>query len=57
MDQLLIEKLIEEVLKSVGTDVSVCSLGNEWSINAGGKLFHFVIDGEKAIRKPVPLRN
>ena len=54
----LVERLIEEALKVVaGANASVCSLGDEWSINVNGKLFHFVVVGDEVIETQPPLRD
>ena len=58
MEKAAVERLVEEVLKAVtGTDASVCSMLDEWSINVGGKLFRFVIDDEMVTLETVPLRD
>ncbi|KKT81190.1 MAG: hypothetical protein A3B99_04965 [Candidatus Yanofskybacteria bacterium RIFCSPHIGHO2_02_FULL_44_12b] len=53
MEKNILESLIEEILKAaIGVEVSVCSLGNEWSVNINGELFSFVVDGELVVRIP-----
>lgn len=46
MDKLIVEGLIKRILQEVTgvTAVSVCSLGDEWSVNIGGRLYSFTCE-------------